>query len=211
MTVTVCVIVVCACVCVRACVWLCVNLTVLCVVCVFHSLHIDAQILRVLSPKQQWIICAILGMWSRHKFIVHSLVIMNNKFFLYFFFFLANFFTHCCWIYRYIFIFIQKLLSYCCGTTHYIYLNMLGQYFLDQFSSLIRRAHAQRSLLMFGLTSLSSLLIVGILQWNWLDRGKKALGFGNTKRKRKAGTINIGGKQKYSYWMESHIFIVLVL
>jgi type II pantothenate kinase len=69
---------------------------------------------------------------------------------------------------------------------------MLGQYFLDQFSSLIRRAHAQRSLLMFGLTSLSSLLIVGILQWNWLDRGKKVLGFGNTKRKRKAGTINIG-------------------
>jgi type II pantothenate kinase len=83
--------------------------------------------------------------------------------------------------------FLSALAIFCCIHSS----NMLQQ-IMDQVGWMIRKGDSQRSLLMLGLTSLSSFLIVGILHWNWLDRGKKVLGFGKCKRKRKAGTINIG-------------------
>lgn len=69
---------------------------------------------------------------------------------------------------------------------------------IDSISSMLRRVDAnRRSFFLMGLASVSSILAVGFLHWNWLDLGKKALGFNKNKRKKKEGKVNIGGTISY--------------
>lgn len=65
----------------------------------------------------------------------------------------------------------------------------------EKLGNLLRKSDSTiRTLLLLGITSITSVVTIGFLHWNWLDRGRKALGFGKNKRRKKDGAVNIGGK-----------------
>lgn len=65
----------------------------------------------------------------------------------------------------------------------------------EKLGNLLRKSDSTiRTLLLLGITSITSIVTIGFLHWNWLDRGRKALGFGKNKRRKKDGAVNIGGK-----------------
>lgn len=65
---------------------------------------------------------------------------------------------------------------------------------IDKVSNILRKSDGvYRTLLFLGLTSISSFVAFGFWKWNWLDQGKRVLGFNKGKRRKKDGAVNIGG------------------
>lgn len=66
---------------------------------------------------------------------------------------------------------------------------------LGRLSAFCRRHEGSyRGLVLLGLSAASSVIAIGLIRWNWIDYGKKALGFDRNKKRKKNGNVNIGGK-----------------